>query len=376
MNTLTLIGLSFILGGAICGGSFGLPSKFARKETPWEVLWGVFFFIATIVIPVLVFPLIVDGLWETCGKASFSALAGPVIFGFLWGLGSMSLGMSFSFIGLSLAYAINYGAQITFGYLIPMSLHNPQDLLTSEGIIILFGIMICLAGVVVTGLAGVMRNRTQQAAAAVDAAKPAAPAQIGKGLLFAFISGFLCACYAVAFSYGDSVMKLSQEGYGNPAWRSTFVVTALVLWGGAVSSCLYCVFKLIKNGTWKQLFCMNIMGRVVFIALIMAVLHDSAILLWGLGASKLGPLGVAVGYAIFMSFAIIVGNINGFLTKEWVGACRKSIVLMLAGIFILIAGVCTMSYGNAAKLDNQEAAAKPSSSQAPAAPAPDSRKPN
>ena len=41
-------GFILIVIGALCGGSFGLPSKFVRKGTPWETLWGPFFFFATV----------------------------------------------------------------------------------------------------------------------------------------------------------------------------------------------------------------------------------------------------------------------------------------------------------------------------------------
>ncbi len=44
------LGFLFLFLGAACGGSFGLPSKFARKDTPWEVLWGPFFFFVTILL--------------------------------------------------------------------------------------------------------------------------------------------------------------------------------------------------------------------------------------------------------------------------------------------------------------------------------------
>jgi hypothetical protein len=53
----TVIGFTLILLGAVCGGSFGLPSKFVSKGTPWETLWGPFFFFVTLLIPTCVFPL-------------------------------------------------------------------------------------------------------------------------------------------------------------------------------------------------------------------------------------------------------------------------------------------------------------------------------
>jgi len=79
----------------------------------------------------------------------------------------------------------------------------------------------------------------------------------------------------------------------------------------------------------------------------MAVLHDGAIFLFGLGYFKLGDLGVSVGYAVFMSFAIIVGNVHGFRTGEWKGASRRSVAWIVAGIAILVAGVCILGLGNA-----------------------------
>lgn len=354
MSTNVLLGFLFILAGAICGGSFGLPSKFAKKETPWEVLWGPFFLFVTVLIPVVVFPFIADGLFETCRVAPVRGVALPVAFGFLWGLGSMTLGLSFAFIGLSLAYAINYGAQIIFGSMGPILIHNPGDLKTSHGAVIMAGVAICLAGVVVCGKAAILKTRSLSTEESGE--KQDSGAML-KGLIVAFVSGLLCACYAIAFSFGNDVMATSQTEFGNAAWRSTFVVTALVLWGGAFSSLAYCVFKLTTNKTWGQLARPGILP-VLAIALVMALLHDGAILFWGLGASRLGALGVGVGYAVFMSFAIIVGNVNGFLTGEWKGASRESLKWIAAGIVVLILGVSVLARGNIMK-DKATAEADP-----------------
>ena len=345
MSTNVLLGFLFILVGAICGGSFGLPSKFAKKETPWEVLWGPFFLFVTVLIPVIVFPFIAEGLFETCRVAPVKGVALPVAFGFLWGLGSMTLGLSFAFIGLSLAYAINYGAQIIFGSMGPLLIHTPAELLKPHGYVIMAGVGICLAGVVVCGRAAILKTGSLSPQ---ESEKKQDSGAMLKGLIVAFVSGLLCACYSIAFSFGGDVMTTSQTQFGNADWRSTFVVTALVLWGGAFSSLAYCLFKLTKNRTWGDLAKPSI-GPVLIIALVMALLHDGAILFWGLGASRLGPLGVGVGYAVFMSFAIIVGNVNGFLTGEWKGASRESLKWIAAGIVVLILGVSVLARGNIMK---------------------------
>ena len=348
MDTNLPLGFTFVILGAICGGSFGLPSKFAGKDTPWENLWGPFFFFVTILIPLSLGPVAVKGFFQIVSTAGLSGIAWILVFGLLWGFGSMTLGLSFAFVGLSLAYAINYGAQIAFGLLMPMAIHNPDTILTKQGYVILAGAAVCLVGVVICGRAGILKTislKKDEAAPAEtqnDMKKP----KILIGQMIAFVSGVLCACYGVAFSFRETVMEVAQsEQFGNSAFSSTFVVTALILWGGAFSACGYCVYKLTANRTWKN-FKAPSTRKVLLLALVMACLHDGAIVFYGLGATNLGKLGDSVGYASFMSFAIIVGNINGFLTGEWKGASKQSINWILAGIAVLVVGVCILAKAN------------------------------
>jgi len=349
METDQIIGFGLMLAGAICGGSFGLPSKYVKKETPWEVLWGPFFFFVTILIPVIVAPLVVNDLGGIYSRVGTNTIIAVLAFGLLWGLGSMTLGMSFAFIGLSLAYALNYGAQIVCGSMMPMLLFDADQILTSHGYVILAGVAVCLVGVVVSGRAGILKERSlkkdgpeakpdQEEASAVK--KP----KMLIGLVIGVVSGILCACYALASAYADPIGK--EAVLNNDEWAAAWAVTAMILWGGAVSSCLYCAVQLTRNKTWGHLAKPGV-GRVLALAAIMAVLHDAAIFFFGLGWLHLGGLGVSVGYPVFMSFAIIVGNVHGFRTGEWKGASRESIVWIIAGIALLIAGVCLLAQGKA-----------------------------
>ncbi len=336
-----VLGLGVLLIGAICGGSYGLPSKYAKEGTPWEVLWGPFFLIATILIPVIVAPLVVDDLMGIYSRVGSGTILAVLVFGLLWGLGSMTLGMSFAFIGLSLAYALNYGAQIAFGSMMPLALFNADQILTSHGYVILGGVGVCLAGVVVAGRAGILKDQSIEKTpeSTTDSGKQP---KIAIGLAVGFISGILCACYAVASGYAGPIGE--EAAKNNPNWAAAWAVTALILWGGAVSSCLYCLVQLTKNKTWA-FFAMPGVGKVLLLATAMAVLHDAAIFFFGLGWIHLGDLGVAVGYPVFMSFAIIVGNIHGFRCGEWKGASGQSIGWIIAGIALLIVGVCTLATG-------------------------------
>ena len=348
MQPELLLGFGLVLLGAICGGSFGLPSKYAAKDTPWEVLWGPFFFFVTILIPLVVAPLVVNDLGGIYARVGATTILWVLAFGFLWGLGSMTLGMSFAFIGLSLAYALNYGAQIIFGSMMPMVVFDADQILTPHGYVVLAGVAVCVAGVVVCGRAGILKEQSQK--------KDTPPAESETlatkkpkmliGLIIGVVSGILCACYAVASGYAGPIGGEAVKNGLNPDWAAAWAVTAMILWGGAVSSCLYCALQLTRNKNWGRLAGRGA-GRVLLLAAAMAVLHDGAVFFFGLGWISLGGLGVSVGYAVFMSFAIIVGNVHGFRTGEWKDASRQSVVWIIAGIVLLIVGVCILAAGKA-----------------------------
>ena len=341
-----VLGFAYIVLGAACGGSFGLPSKFVKQDTPWEVLWGPFFLIVTVLMPLVIAPLVVSDLGAVYGQAGIATLVPVLLFGLLWGLGSMTLGMSFAFIGLSLAYALNYGAQIITGSMLPLLLFDADQVLTPHGAVILAGVGVCLAGVTVSGRAGILKQRSLD----LLAPDPGSVASLRKqpkmliGVLIGVASGILCACYAVASGYAEPIGSLAAAQ--NPPWAAAIAVTAMILWGGAVSSCLYCAVQLTRNRTWGLLVGPGA-GMVLLLAALMAVLHNAAIFLFGLGWLHIGDLGVSVGYPIFMSVAILVGNIHGFRSGEWKGASRQSITWIFAGILLLIVGVCLLAQGRA-----------------------------
>jgi L-rhamnose-H+ transport protein len=214
----TVLGFLYMLLGAICGGSFGLPSKYVRKDTPWEVLWGPFFLFVTILLPVALGPVIVKDFFAVYGKAGWAALAMPLVFGLLWGLGSMTLGMSFAFIGLSLAYSLNYGAQIVTGSMVPMLIHNADQVLTHRGYVVMAGVAVCLLGVVISGRAAMLKERglAGLAGGAPEGGGPAGKKpRMGIGVIVGIASGVLCACYSVAASFAGGVDK-AAGALGNP----------------------------------------------------------------------------------------------------------------------------------------------------------------
>jgi len=350
-----VVGFTLLLLGAICAGSFGLPSKFVPKDLPWENLWGPFFLFVTLLLPLIVGPALVPGLFAIYTKVGFLGMLLPFMFGFLWGLGSMTLGLSFAFIGLSLAYGINYGGMLIVGSLGPMLIHTPEKLQTLSGIVILSGVAFSLIGIVFCGRAGALKAANEaNNAPATEVEKPKKSAL--PGLLLALASGVFCGCYNIAFSFaianahvGDnnSIYETTVAA-GVTGWRDTLPATFLILFGGFFSACSYCVMKLNQNKTWKRFLAPKAVIALV-IAFLMAVLHDAALVFFGLAVSLLGN--VSVSLAIFTALAIIVGNFNGFLTGEWRNAGRAAVRWISTGIIILVIAVGILAVGRALDTD-------------------------
>jgi len=354
--TELMIGFALLLLGAACGGSFGLPSKFVSKEVAWENLWGPFFLFATLLLPLLVGPILIPGILRIYSNVGIQGLAIPFVFGVLWGFGSMTLGLSFAFIGLSLAYAINYGGQIIIGSMAPLLIHTPEKIATLPGVLIIIGVFVCLLGVAVCGRAGVLKSLNEQEKA--NESSESAKGMV-RGLFLALCSGVLCACWAIGFSFSGNMQDTTAaEPFAITDWRQSLPATFLMLFGGFFSSCLYCAVKLSKNKSWKNFKKPKVMFAVV-IALLMAFLHDAAVGLFGFGASKLGDLGVSVGYTVFMAFSIMIGNFNGFLTGEWKNAGKKALHWIYAGILLLVVAVCILGTSNGLDTLNKQSDAPP-----------------
>ena len=60
-----------------------------------------------------------------------------------------------------------------------------------------------------------------------------------------------------------------------------------------------------------------------------------------------GALGTSVGFAIFQSGSVLIGNGLGFMTGEWKEASSESKRWLAGGLTVLIAGIVVVSIGNA-----------------------------
>lgn len=338
-----LIGLGWILLASIFLGTFAFPAKYIKEYT-WENTWAAFFFFAMFVIPVSFGVLALNGLGETYAQVPGNVIFGVMALGFLWGCGFCLWGYGLARLGLSLGYALTMGTMALCGSIIPFFLGNAGMAATPGGMVVIAGILICIVGVAINGFAGIKREKAMQAE--VPAGQKTNTLQ---GVMICILAGLLSSCCNIAFHIGGSVGKIdaiSVNQFQNPAWLGGLSIWVLIFLGGLISSFGYTAFLLFKNKTWKG-YAVKGTGYYLFLAFLMGLLHFACLFFYGIGGWKLGVLGTSVGFAIFQSGSLLLGNVLGFYTGEWKGATFESKRWMYIGLTVLVLGIVIVSIGNA-----------------------------
>jgi hypothetical protein len=340
-----LTGMAMILLASFFLGTFALPSKYIRNYA-WENTWGAFFLIGMLVVPVGFSALALKGLGSLYGQVSGGTIFGVMALGFLWGCGFCMWGHGLAMLGLSLGYALTMGTMALVGSMLPFFLGHADKAATTGGLVVILGILVCIGGVAINGLAGVRRER---AARAADAAAP--KKNMVAGVVVCVLAGLFSSGCNVAFHVGGNLGKIDSMAvsqYGNPPWLGGLAVWTLIFLGGLISSFGFCVIQLGRNNTWKG-FAVEGSGRNLLMATLMAVGHFACLFFYGIGGWRLGELGTSVGFAIFQSGSILIGNFLGFMTGEWKQADASSKRTLAAGIGVLLLGIILVSVGNSIK---------------------------
>lgn len=330
----------------IAVGSFGQSSSYVPinkvKEWSWESFWLVQGIFAWLVFPLLGALLAVpaDGsLWQLW--SSGGALQ-AVIYGVLWGVGGLTFGLSMRYLGVALGQSIALGTCAAFGTLFP-ALFAGTDLLRGDGLMLLCGVCITIAGIAVIGYAGSLRSANMSEEEKKAAVKDFA---LTKGLLVALLAGVMSACFALGLDAGGPIKVAALNGGVDPLFAGLPVILLVTL-GGFFTNAVYCIQQNIKNHTGREYFACS--GRVLTNNVLFCALAG---LLWysqffGLETGKSfltgSPVLLAFSWSILMSLNVIFSNVWGIILKEWRGCGRKAAGVLVAGLLILIASIIVVA---------------------------------
>lgn len=343
-----MIGMTWILLASVFLGTFALPAKYI-KNWSWENTWGSFFFMGMLVVPVGFSALALNGLWATYSQVSGGVIFGVIALGFLWGCGFCMWGHGLSMIGLSLGYALTMGTMALCGSMLPFFLGNASRATTPGGMVVILGILVCIVGVALNGMAGLKREKGNTESGGQKKNMLA-------GVLVCVMAGLLSSGCNVAYHVGGNIGKIdsiSVEQFHNPQYLAGLSVWTLTFLGGLISSFGFSLICLFKNKSWKG-FTLEGSGMNFFFATLMAIGHFACLFFYGLGSSMVGDLGTSVGFAVFQCGSLLVGNALGFMTGEWKGSSRESKRWLAMGLSVLILGIVVVSFGNSIKTPETE----------------------
>ena len=329
-------------------GSFGQSSSYVPikkiKDWAWECFWltqGVFAW--------LVFPLIGAMLAVPSGSSLFEVLSAggsdickSIGFGVLWGVGGLTFGLSMRYLGVALGQSISLGTCAAFGTLFP-ALMNGTDLLHGDGLLLLIGVCITLAGIAVIGYAGSLRSKNMSEEDKKAAIKDFA---LTKGLLVALLAGVMSACFALGLEAGTPIKEVVLAAGVKPLFAGLPIIF-LVTFGGFITNAAYCIFQNIKNKTGKDYLSVpkNVLVSNLLFCALAGVLWYSQFFGLEMGKSFLTetPVLLAFSWSILMSLNVLFSNVWGIVLKEWKGANKGTIMVLVLGLIVLISSIVVVA---------------------------------
>lgn len=355
-----LLGIFFHALGGGASGSWYMPYDWVKKWR-WEIYWitgGIF---SWLIMPFLAVVLTVPD-WQGIIHAS----QGRVIFntyfmGLLWGIGGLTYGLAIRYLGMSLGNSVLLGITSVVGSLgLPVLRNIPgvaglipaglsfSDLFDSTGgRIVLLGILILLVGIVLSGRAGIKKDKD------IGKVKEGVNTEfkLSKGLIIAIVSGVLSAFFSFGIDAGKDMSAVArnlavqhaypfvtQTGTGFKYLFENNIIFFVILWGGLTTNLIWSVALIFKNKTGGDFVDkkLPLVSNYLFCALA-GTTWFLQFFFYGMGETKIGN--GASSWTLHMATIILTANLWGFWRKEWKGVSKKTYRMILFGIGAILLSV-------------------------------------
>jgi L-rhamnose-H+ transport protein len=372
------LGLVFHWIGGLASASFYIPYRGVKKWA-WETYWLVGGFFSWIIAPWLLALLLTKDLVGVLSAASAGTLFWTYAFGVLWGLGGLTFGLTMRYLGISLGMAVALGFCAAFGTLMPPLFNGEfvtKVLGTHSGLVILFGVGVCLAGIAISGLAGMTKENEMS-----EEQKKAVIKEFNfrKGILVATFSGVMSACFSYGLAAGEPIKALTREHGTAPLWQG-LPVLVVVLLGGFTTNFIWCVILNRRNRTGGQYFGLDGTGHASGPVLETAIdapgeeMARQAVLpakepvrapmavnyllcavagvtwyfqffFYTMGESQMGQYKFS-SWTLHMASIIIFSTLWGLALSEWRGASRRAMTFLVLSLAVLVGSTVIIGYGN------------------------------
>ncbi len=330
------IGLIIIAIGAFCQSSCYVPIN-KIKDWSWESYWIVQGIFAWLILPFLGLLLAVPeghSVGELFAGASSFNIWMTILFGVLWGVGGLTFGLSMRYLGVALGQSIALGTCAGLGTIMGPILLNiffPElNALESLTFAVILGVVVCLLGIAIIGIAGGMKSASLSEEEKKEAVKDF---NFPKGLAIALLAGFMSGCFNVGLEFGKDIhFAETQDMF------KTLPATFLVTLGGFVTNAVYCFYQNQKNHTWGDYKKKSVWGNNLLFCLLAGALWYSQFFGLSLGKSFFEPGSsmMTLAFCILMAFNVLFSNVWGIILKEWKGCSKTTIAVLVVGLVVLV----------------------------------------
>jgi L-rhamnose-H+ transport protein len=331
-----------ILGG-IGVGAFLLPLKFS-KSWRWENSWLVGAFLMYVFLPWIALSILIPRYSEIYSQTPWKDLAMIYLFGLIQGTGALVFTYGTTLMGLALGYALMIGCISLFGLLVPLFAAHADRVAKLDGITLLIGCFILILGIALAGRAGLERERVRaQSEGAGEQKKLSIPLVV----IIVLWSGIANALFYFTFEFQQTMKTLATEQYHVAPYAWGFLNTLPFFLGMFSINLVLTISKMLKDKSLSNFWLVRGLAREYTLA-------ASIGLFWYLGQGVgytagqaiLGPLGVAVGAALFMGSMMVTSNVLGVRTGEWSGMPRTTTRKLNWALAILVLAMAVIAIGN------------------------------
>ncbi len=332
-----LVGFVLVLLAGLLQGTFVLPMTLVRRWA-WEHTWATFSVLGMFVFNWIIALLLVPNILSVYESVSPREIIILVVFGAGWGMGAVLFGLGMDKLGMALGYPIIMGLIASFGALIPLLIFFPQTLRTGKGLLLVAGTTLVILGI---GLCSAGGARKQASFGTTTTTKAGS---FTAGLVIAVLAGILSCLPNVGMAFGTKVIRAAEEMGTSKAFSGN-IVWALFFTMGFIVNLGYCLYLMVRRKTLGEYWSSET-ARNLGLSALMAFMWIGSFYLYGAGAAKLGSWGVVLGWPLFISLSIVVGNIWGLWRGEWKGSPAPARRLLKGGLVVLIMAVIMVAVSN------------------------------
>ena len=388
-----VLGIVFHWIGGLAAASFYIPYRQVQRWS-WETYWLVGGIFSWLLMPTLMAVLLVPNAYAILGDASPNVRFWAYFFGVMWGIGGLTFGLTMRYLGIALGMAVALGYTAVFGTLVPPVFHGTlgATLASASGKYVLLGVLASVLGIVVSGLAGMSKEReltSEQKQSAITEFR------FGKGMLIATFSGIMSSCFAFGLDAGGPITDAAKAHLlavgASDIWAGLPVLIVVML-GGFTTNFLWCAGLSLRNKSGGEYLGRSSSaaaflddrraaevsaseavepwdpkamssgtatlpaqaGRATSLPLaanygfaaLAGIIWYLQFFFYTMGQTKMGKAFEFSNWTLHMASIMIFSMLWGVALKEWAGTSRRTHGLIALGLALLIGSTLIIGYGN------------------------------